>query len=108
MPEDEELGRTQVVEPEQETYEVPDDGAQDTVIQRQEQPLCETYEVPGPEPEQETYELPEEPGTTIIYSSSSRMLNTTMPIVINFDSSYLWFQCVYLFCPYCMYHKFVL
>ncbi|KAJ7336708.1 hypothetical protein OS493_011930 [Desmophyllum pertusum] len=61
VPEDEELGRTQVVEPEQETYEVPDDGAQDTVIQRQEQPLCETYEVPGPEPEQETYELPEEP-----------------------------------------------
>lgn len=63
VPEDDELGRTQVVEPVQETYEVPDDGTQQTSKPQQLDSLCETYEVPGQEPEPETYEVPEEPGT---------------------------------------------
>ena len=60
MPEDEELGRTQIVEPGQETYEVPDDGTQDNAIPQQEQL---TYEVPDQPDEPETYEVPEEPET---------------------------------------------
>ena len=63
VPEDDETGRTQIVEPEQETYEVPDE--------QHDQSISETYEVPDQPDEQETYEepdqqetyeVPEEPG----------------------------------------------
>lgn len=77
MPEDDETGRTQIVE--QETYEVPDDGSQDTGSSQHDQSFSLTYEVPGDEvqdtgnsqhdqltyevpDQQETYEVPEEPG----------------------------------------------
>lgn len=72
MPEDDETGRTQIVE--QETYEVPDDGGQDTGSSQHDQSFSLTYEVPGDEgqdtgqltyevpDQQETYEVPEEPG----------------------------------------------
>lgn len=61
MPEDDELGRTQVVE--QETYEVPDDmdGSQQSSKPSQYEGDGETYEVPEQE-DQETYEVPEESG----------------------------------------------
>ena len=71
VPEDDETGRTQIVEPEQETYEVPDDGGLDTENSQHDQSLSETYEVPDQPDEQETYEepdqqetyeVPEEPG----------------------------------------------
>ncbi|XP_078358343.1 uncharacterized protein LOC144643077 isoform X2 [Oculina patagonica] len=61
VPEDEQLGRMQVVEPEQETYEVPDDGTQDNGFPQQQQQFTETYEVPDHPDEPETYEVPEEP-----------------------------------------------
>ncbi|XP_058968558.2 B-cell linker protein-like isoform X4 [Pocillopora verrucosa] len=59
VPEDDELGRTQVVE--QETYEVPDDmdGSQQSSKPSQYEGDGETYEVPEQE-DQETYEVPEE------------------------------------------------
>ena len=62
MPEDDEPGRIQVVEPEQETYEVPDDGGQDTGGSQHDQSVSLTYEVPDQPDQQETYEVPEEPG----------------------------------------------
>lgn len=69
VPEDDETGRTQVVEPEQETYEVPDDGGQDTGNSQHDQSFSETYEVPDQAEQQETYEVPEEPGAcTSIHS----------------------------------------
>lgn len=61
VPEDDETGRTQIVEPEQETYEVPDDGGLDTGNSQHDQSISETYEVPDQPDEQETYEVPEEP-----------------------------------------------
>lgn len=61
VPEDDETGRTQIVE--QETYEVPDDGGLDTGNSRHDQSLSETYEVPDQPDEQETYEEPDQQET---------------------------------------------